>query len=237
MNSKEFKVILNVFALFLILIGYFTLTIYQTKAIELGKDEVETNIHKKAEIHLISKEPVEDSLSNNVEEKQDNHKATSENEYRIDEKSDITIESLESMLSRGKNKDFGVYATFFMNSGEKYGVDPLFLASIAILETGYGSSNLFSDTNNVGGIRCVSDEEVIYEFNIIGCDSRKNGDFSVYASVQDSIEHKAFLLKEFYVDEGLVTISQVGQKYAPLSDEEDVQNLNSNWIRSIKFFV
>ena len=132
---------------------------------------------------------------------------------KLTEKYNGTAEQLNKQL----NKKDGVLKNkgqVFLNAQEKYGINAAVLASIAIHETGYGTSNLAKTKNNIGGIR-------------------KGNGFKTFASVDDCIMDLARLLKQNYVDKGLVTVAQVQKKYCPVSDPQDKKGLNSSWTGAV----
>lgn len=106
----------------------------------------------------------------------------------------------------------------FLQMQEKYGVNAAILAAICCNESRYGTSNLAVNYNNVAGISGKG---------------APNG-FRRFDSVDACIEEQARLLKENYVDKGLVTIHQVHMKYCPpKGDKRDSKNLNAGWGRIV----
>ncbi|UOR14082.1 peptidoglycan DD-metalloendopeptidase family protein [Halobacillus amylolyticus] len=117
-------------------------------------------------------------------------------------------------------QDAGVFTgkgDIFIEVAEKYNLDPVLLASIAFHETGFGTSNLVENYNNPGGL---------YNSTI--------NDFFRYDSLQAGLDAMADNLYDNYYAEGLFTIEQVGQKYAPIGVKNDPNNLNAHWIPTIK---
>jgi Peptidase family M23/Mannosyl-glycoprotein endo-beta-N-acetylglucosaminidase len=101
----------------------------------------------------------------------------------------------------------------FMNAAEKYGIDPVLLIAIALHETGYGTSPAVKNKNNPGGIMDPS-----------------TGKLKVFDSLEDGIDFMAGNLYRVYISQGLVTIQQIGAKYAPIGANNDPTNLNRNWV-------
>ena len=119
-----------------------------------------------------------------------------------------------AQLNKQLNKKNGVLKNkgeVFLAAQEKYGVNAAILAAIAINESAYGTSKKARNLNNVGGIR--------------------NGakGFKKFNSVDECIMEMAKLLKNDYINKGLITIAQVGAKYCPPSDPEDKSGLNAGW--------
>lgn len=109
----------------------------------------------------------------------------------------------------GMGLDFQAIAT--SNS-----VDPVLLASIAFLETTHGTSDLVRNKNNPGGLYDSS-----------------RGEFYSFPTLQAGLEMMASTLYRLYISQGLVTISQIGAKYAPIGAENDPTNLNMNWVPTV----
>lgn len=103
------------------------------------------------------------------------------------------------------------YADVFQAAGEKYGVDPRFLAAISMHETGNGTSSAFRNKNNAMGI------------------SGKGGPKHI-SSVERSIELMAQTLakKDGYY-KGKNTIGAIGKTYAPSGAANDPTGLNAYW--------
>ncbi len=96
----------------------------------------------------------------------------------------------------------------------KYGISAALLAAIANSESSHGTSPAARNKNNVAGIMSASSN---YRAQ------------ATFDSVDDCLEALAKNLKNNYVDEGLVTISQIHEKYSPIGAENDPTGLNSNW--------
>ena len=107
------------------------------------------------------------------------------------------------------------YKQAFMDSGQKYGVDPKLLMAIAMHETGKGTSAAFLHKNNAMGI------------------SPNGGGPRAFSSVEESIDYAARLLRKHYLDQGLTTIAAIGGKYAPAGAGNDPRGLNKHWIQGV----
>lgn len=103
----------------------------------------------------------------------------------------------------------------FAAAGEKYQINPAFLASISMHETGNGTSNAARFKYNVAGMM------------------GKNG-LKSYASIEDSIFDMARNLRENYLDNGKLTIAQIGAKYAPIGAANDPTQLNNHWVNGVQ---
>ena len=102
--------------------------------------------------------------------------------------------------------------------GNKYGVDPAFLAALMHHESGNGTSNAIINFNNPGGIMDASS----------GWSTLKS-----FPSLDSGIEYTAKNLKNNYLDQGLTTIPKIGAKYAPVGAANDPTGLNNYWVNSV----
>ena len=112
---------------------------------------------------------------------------------------------------------FSNQGELFINAGANTGIDPALIASIAMHETGNGTSNLAKNQNNVGGITDGS------------------GGFQSYSSLADGIEAVGDLLKS-YADSGKTTIAQIQKSWAPVGAGNDPTGLNNNWVNGVSTF-
>ncbi|WP_407271213.1 glucosaminidase domain-containing protein [Radiobacillus sp. PE A8.2] len=191
-----------------------------------------TSLESEVKQDLIDEETVELIKEFEVEGKQ-----TKEN-YRIDRLSMVPKQTLLDIINTNGENLLTAHVDDFYEAAAKFKIDPLFLVAVAVHETGYGTSYNIKQRNNVGGVRCISDKAVKEEFNIVACqNSKSRGAFSVYASIEDSIMHKAYFLRNIYVDKGLVTIAQVGRKYAPSSDPSNTDGINSYWATNVSRLI
>ena len=103
------------------------------------------------------------------------------------------------------------FAKDFVAAGHKYGIDPRFLASISMLETGRGTSSAFKNKNNAMGISDVNGP--------IWC-----------VSVAESIDRQSKSLTRpggYYLK--AKTIDEIGAIYSPPGAGNDVHGTNSSW--------
>ncbi|CAI6330498.1 peptidoglycan DD-metalloendopeptidase family protein [Bacillus subtilis] len=107
-------------------------------------------------------------------------------------------------------------ADAFIASSRKAGIDPVILASIAFHETGRGSSKMVRERNNPGGLYNSS-----------------AGTFFTYSTLEQGIDAMAQNLYKNYISQGLVTIEQIGSKYAPIGVANDPNNLNAFWVPTV----
>lgn len=102
----------------------------------------------------------------------------------------------------------------FITAGQKYNLNPLFLAAIAQHETGNGTSRAILEKNNVAGMM------------------GRNG-LRTYNTLQESIDAMASNLRRNYLNQGLTTVSQIGAKYAPVGALNDPTGLNNHWVNGV----
>jgi hypothetical protein len=104
---------------------------------------------------------------------------------------------------------------FFAEAGKKYDINPALLAAISIHETGNGTSNAAR-----------------FKFNVAGM-MGKNG-LKTYPSIEESIFDMARNLRQNYLDQGKLTIAQIGAKYAPIGAANDPTQLNNHWVTGVQ---
>lgn len=96
-----------------------------------------------------------------------------------------------------------------------YEVNPMLLTAIMRQETGNGTSQVVRNFNNPGGIML------------------RGSTLKKFATLENGIEAMARLLKDFYIDEGRITIESIGRKYCPVGAKNDPNGLNNHWIPNV----
>jgi len=103
----------------------------------------------------------------------------------------------------------------------KYNVDWKLIESIVIHETGNRTSKAYKELNNVGGLMRwdrIAQKTKLMQFE----------------TVYDSYETMIQIIKKYYLDKGLTTIEQIGEKYAPINASNDSKGLNNHWVEGVK---
>ena len=90
----------------------------------------------------------------------------------------------------------------------------LIVVSISAHETGYWTSRVFKTKNNFGGVMC-------------------NTGLRTYDSLESGLNHFVNLLTNYYFNQGLTTVEQIGNKYCPVGASNDPTGVNKNWIPSV----
>jgi murein DD-endopeptidase MepM/ murein hydrolase activator NlpD len=153
------------------------------------------------------------------------------NLYALNERGGISDESKQKYYARcqegnlDKEKFYSMFenagvftgmGSFFIQVSNKYQIDPVLLASIAFHETGKGTSNAVRTKNNPGGLM-----------------NPKTNKLFVFDSLEEGIDAMARNLYKNYISKGLVSITQIGNKYAPVGANNDPNNLNINWVPAV----
>lgn len=113
----------------------------------------------------------------------------------------------------------GVFAgkeDVFIEVANKYQIDPVLLASIAIIETGWGKSDLVVNKNNPGGLY-NSKAKTFYSFD----------------TLEEGLDIMGQVLHKHIVVNGLNTIEKLGNVYAPIGAANDPNNLNVHWVPNV----
>lgn len=126
--------------------------------------------------------------------------------------SGVTASSVENILT-GKLSGYG---SVFYQVGHSYGINPAFMAAIAMSETG-GNSSWLNNYNNVGGF--------IY-----------NGPMK-FNSIEDSIKYMGSVLTRLYINDGLYTVEAIHSRYSPVGATNDPNNLNANWVKNVYSYL
>ncbi|MFA5071269.1 MAG: glucosaminidase domain-containing protein [Candidatus Pacearchaeota archaeon] len=103
---------------------------------------------------------------------------------------------------------------------QKYGINPAFLASILVHESGWGESEALKKYNNPSGTMSGK--------------GKNNTEFKMFKTIEEGIEYTAKNLKNNYIEKGRTTIESVAKKYAPVGAANDPKNLNQYWPENVQ---
>ena len=130
--------------------------------------------------------------------------------------SNLTSSQLIAILNSygGKAKNFIPYATGLIAAENKYSVNVFFLIGIEALESGWITSSISKNCNNLGGV-CASSK---YPSN--GCGRNSNCSFAYFSTPEKFIDYHANMLHKNYLTPGAVyyngkSPSGVVVKYCP----------------------
>jgi murein DD-endopeptidase MepM/ murein hydrolase activator NlpD len=127
--------------------------------------------------------------------------------------SSVTAGDLNAIL-KGELKGMGA---IFIREATKAGLDPAFLASVAMHESGNGSSSAVRNKNNA--------------FGIMGSNGLRS-----FSSLEQNIKYTADMFKRLYTSKGLDSIVEIQKKYAPDGAKNDPNGLNSHWQKGVLRF-
>lgn len=121
-----------------------------------------------------------------------------------------------------RSNAFYGFGDTILDVSESQGVDPVLVAAIMIHETGNGTSNAVMEKNNPGGIM----------------DWEQNWSTTrTFSSLEEGIHYTIANLKSRYMDQGLLTIEEIGPVYAPIDAVNDPDGLNQNWIPKVNQYA
>lgn len=112
--------------------------------------------------------------------------------------SNLTSTQLIGILNAngGNAKNFVPYASSLITAEQKYHVNVFFLIGIEAIESGWITSKIARNCNNLGGV-CASSN---HPSN--GCGSNSNCSFAYFSSVNQFIDYHAKMLHEDYLTPG-----------------------------------
>lgn len=112
--------------------------------------------------------------------------------------SNLTSAQLVAVLNShgGKAKNFIPYASRLITTEQKYSVNVFFLIGVQALESGWITSKISKNCNNLGGVR----ESKSYPSN--GCGSNSGGGFAYFNSVEEFIDYHGKMLHNNYLTPG-----------------------------------
>lgn len=116
----------------------------------------------------------------------------------VTRKSNLTSTQLAAIFNAygGRAKNFVPYAPAIITAEQKYNVNAFFLSGIYALESGWGTSAISRNCNNLGGLR----ESKNHPSN--GCGRNSGGGFAYFNSVNSFIDYHASFLSKSYLTPG-----------------------------------
>ena len=124
----------------------------------------------------------------------------------------LAAELRDWMLARTPNTPLADHAEEMVAAGRRHGVDPRLIAALSASETSLGTDGRGPSIHNAWGIM------------------RSGGGLREYDSWADGLDSVADILRRLYLDEGLLTLEAIGNKYAPVGASNDPGGLNSHWV-------
>ena len=112
--------------------------------------------------------------------------------------SNLTTAQLIAILNNegGRSVNFIPYASSLITTEHKYSVNVFFLVGVQALESGWGTSKISKNCNNLGGVR----ESKEHPSN--GCGRNKGGGFAYFNSVAEFNDYHGYLLHNKYLTPG-----------------------------------
>lgn len=130
-------------------------------------------------------------------------------DIRTQPSKELTAKKINKVLkkkgksAKARNSNIG---DIIMKESKAHGISPSVLFSMFVIETGWGSSKLFKNHNNVGGLTCMKGYKC-------------TGNWTHFNSVKSSFHKKAEILSgKLYVESGRVKLGQVLSRYASPSN-------------------
>lgn len=167
----------------------------ERKALEKAREKARQENEKKAEQ---AREEQSSSSGNPIEGTAQTYKDVVWDVNDVTRISNLTSSQLISVLnSKGGNaKNFIPYATALITAENRYSVNVFFLLGVEANESGWVTSRISKNCNNLGGV-CQSSA---HPSN--GCGSNSNCKFAYFASVGDFIDYHASMLSKNYLTPG-----------------------------------
>ncbi|MBU5466984.1 peptidoglycan DD-metalloendopeptidase family protein [Virgibacillus sp. MSJ-26] len=162
------------------------------------------------------------ALSGSVDNQQNRQKETGENGigYVCSPTGDINQKAWDNYFKHeDKSGVFAEYGDDIIEIAEEKDIDPVLFGAIALHETAYGTSKGVIDKNNPGGLMNPS---------------TNMQSLQRFSTLREGLEAMAATLYNRIIEDGLVTIEQLGEIYAPVGATNDPNNLNQHWIPTMK---
>lgn len=132
----------------------------------------------------------------------------------------VIDESLWNDFWNGKSaNNLQGYGDLVLEHSNLIGIDPVLVTAIMMQESGSG---VYTGQNNPGGI-------MDWDNNF---ETKRQFD-----TMEDGIIYVIENLGRRVLDDGLVTVEELGSKYAPIGAENDPLGLNENWVPGVSDFI
>lgn len=162
------------------------------------------------------------ALSGSVDDQQNGQKENGANGvgYVCSPTGEINQKDWDSYFKHeDKSGVFSEYGDDIVEIAEEKGIDPVLFGAIALHETAYGTSSGVVDKNNPGGLM----------------DPATNmQSLQRFSTLREGLEAMAATLYNRIIEDGFVTIEQLGEIYAPVGAANDPNNLNQHWIPTLE---
>ena len=133
---------------------------------------------------------------------------------------ELNLKAFQNKLNESGR--FAGTASTFIDYADRYNIDPVLMAAIALHETGGGTSNGLLLYNNPGGLMEASSNW---------------SSLVKFSTLTDGIESLAKTLHRIIHSEGRTSIQDIGQVYAPIGANNDPTGLNEHWVPNVTKIV
>lgn len=125
---------------------------------------------------------------------------------------EINYEMWETTFAR--SGVFETYGDTFIELAGEFNIDPVLFATIAMHETGWGTSNAVINLNNPGGLM-------------------GSGGLMRFETLEDGMRVMARTINNHVNERGATTLEALRDIYAPLGADNDPTGLNHNWVPAV----
>ena len=181
--------------------------------LEQQSDNLDQQIEEEKQKALQESQQAANGSSNGGNKTESTDETTSSRGFDVRNMSNVTATDINNILTG----QLSGYGSVFYQVGHSYGINPAFLAAIAMSETG-GNSSWLTKYNNVGGF--------IYK-----------GRPMTFNSIEDSIKYMGSVLTRLYISDGLYTVEAIHTRYSPDGAANDPNNLNANWVKNVYSYL
>lgn len=166
-------------------------------------------VEQEIQVSNKSVEPVQEAIEQTqIESEQEEVKELYFNSNDVTELSNMTVEQVQEVL---KGTSLYPLASDYIELEKRYGINALFIVSLTIEESGWGTSRITHDNNNISG-------------------QRINGVYRKFKSKYDCLKETYRLISEEYVNEegkyyvGSSNIYDINATYCPDTEKDSWAN-------------